>query len=382
MAAERQMDLQKVIQKVIQSEYNPYLMNELQALGWSPFFEEAFFQYRMQGFTAGRVASEHKNIYRVHVAGGELLARVAGKLLHRAETSGDFPAVGDWVVITEHKDQKSASILGVLPRKSKFSRKAAGENVREQIAAANVDTIFLIQGLDHDFNLRRTERYLVMGWESGARPVLVLSKSDLCHDIEQKLQDVTSIAPGVRVHAISSVKNQGVEELYPYIYDGQTIAFLGSSGAGKSTLINRLLGQERQKVREVREKDGKGRHTTTYRELILLPQGGCLIDTPGMRELQLWSSGDGFQNAFSDISTLSANCRYDDCRHDSEPECAVKKAVEEGRLDMARLDSYRKLEKEVEYLNSREDISLSLERKAKWRSIHRNIRKTVTHKRT
>ena len=313
-------------------------MNELEALGWSPYFERAFLPYRMEGYSAARVTSEHKNIYRVRIPGKDLLARVTGKLLHRTEDSGDFPVVGDWVAVTVHKDQKEASIHAVLPRKSKFSRKAAGKVTREQVAAANVDTVFLVQGLDHDFNLRRMERYVVMAWESGSKPVIVLSKSDLCVDVEQKLLEVNSVAPGVPAHPISSLKHQGIELLLPYIQSGQTAAFLGSSGAGKSTLINVLLGEERQKVQQVREDDSRGRHTTTYRELIQLPSGGCLIDTPGMRELQLWSSGEGLQDTFSDISSLSVDCRYDDCRHDSEPGCAVKKAIEGEMLDPARLE--------------------------------------------
>ena len=280
-------------------------MKELISLGWSIFFENAFQPYRVQGYLPGRIASEHKNIYRLYLPGKELLARITGKLLHQTKDPGDFPAVGDWVVVSLQENQEEASIHAILPRKSKFSRKSAGDKVTEQIAAANVDTVFLIQGLDHDFNLRRTERYLVMAWESGAKPVIVLSKADLCENVLEKLDEVALIAPGVSVHAISSLKEEGIEQLYPYMEAGQTIAFLGSSGAGKSTLINRLLGYDRQTVQEIREKDGKGRHTTTYRELIQFPSGGCLIDTPGMREVQLWTAGDGLQDAFADITALS-----------------------------------------------------------------------------
>jgi ribosome biogenesis GTPase / thiamine phosphate phosphatase len=357
-------------------------MNDLKLLGWNSFFEDAFIPYKQRGYSAGRITSEHKNIYRVLVAGKEIMARVTGKLLYTAEESGDFPAVGDWVAVSVQKDQKNASIHAVLPRKSKFSRKVAGDNTREQVVAANVDTVFLVQGLDHDFNLRRTERYLVMAWESGAVPVIVLTKMDLCPDTDTKIIEVNSVAPGVPVHAISSTKNTGLEQLLPYIESGQTVAFLGSSGAGKSTLINRLLGKERQKVQQVRKDDSRGRHTTTYRELIQIPAGGCLIDTPGMRELQLWNAGGGLLDTFADITALSAKCRYDDCRHNTEPDCAVKSAVKEGILDSERWESYQKLQKELEYLNSKEDVILRIERKAKWRAIHRNMRKTVKHKRT
>jgi ribosome biogenesis GTPase / thiamine phosphate phosphatase len=357
-------------------------MKELIPLGWSIFFENAFQPYRVQGYLPGRIASEHKNIYRLYLPGKELLARITGKLLHQTKDTGDFPAVGDWVVVSLQENQEEASIHAILTRKSKFSRKSAGDKVTEQIAAANVDTVFLIQGLDHDFNLRRTERYLVMAWESGAKPVIILSKADLCENVLGKLDEVALIAPGVSVHAISSLKKEGIEQLYPYMKAGQTVAFLGSSGAGKSTLINRLLGYDRQTVHEVCEKDGKGRHTTTYRELIQLPSGGCLIDTPGMRELQLWTAGDGLQDAFADITALSEGCRYYDCRHDSEPDCAVKMALQEGALNSERFESYVKLQKELEYLNSRDDLVFNAQRKIKVRSIMRNIRKTVKHKRT
>lgn len=357
-------------------------MKELNSLGWSIFFENAFRPYRSQGYLPARIASEHKNIYRLYLPGKEILARTTGKFLHQTKVTSDFPAVGDWVVVRLQENQEEASIHAILPRKSKFSRKSAGDKVSEQIAAANVDTIFLIQGLDHDFNLRRTERYLVMAWESGARPVIVLSKADLCENILEKLDEVDLIAPGVSVHAISSLTEKGIEQLHPYLEEGQTVAFLGSSGAGKSTLINRLLGYDRQRVQEVREQDSKGRHTTTYRELIQLPSGGCLIDTPGMRELQLWTSGDGMQDAFADITVLSDGCRYDDCRHDTEPDCAVKMALHEGALTSGRFESFVKLQKELEYLNSRDDLALNAQRKIKVRSIIRNIRKTVKHKRT
>jgi ribosome biogenesis GTPase len=351
-------------------------------MGWNGFFESAFEPYHKKGYSAGRIIAEHKNIYRVSLAGEELLARITGKLLHHANDSGEFPAVGDWVALRIAKQQEEASIHAILPRKSKFSRKTAGEKTLEQIAAVNVDTVFLIQGLDHDFNLRRTERYLVMAWESGAQPVIILAKADLCSDVEEKLGQVELIAPGVAVHAISSLQNQGIEQLNPYLSPGQTVAFLGSSGAGKSTLINRLLGQEKQKVQEVREDDSHGRHTTTYRELIELPSGACLIDTPGMRELQLWSTGEGLQDAFTDIASLSASCRFDDCLHDTEPDCVVKEALENGALDPDRFESYLKLRRELEYINSKENLKLALERKAKVRSLHRMIRKTIKHKRT
>jgi len=328
-----------------------------------------------RGFVPGRVTAQHKNSYRVYFENGEIAARITGKLLHEAEQSGILPVVGDWTALRLANDQTHASIHAILPRRSKFSRKTAGNIVQEQVAAANIDTIFLVQGLDGDFNPRRLERYLVMAWDSGASPVIILSKTDLCADIEQKLYAVSSIAAGVPVHAISSVTQEGLEQLSTYTQMGKTIALLGSSGAGKSTLINRLLNEERQKIQEVRSRDSKGRHTTTRRELLLLPAGGCVIDTPGMRELQLWSAPEGMINAFPEIAEVAARCRFDDCRHDAEPDCAVKQALSDGTLDPERFESFQKLQRELEYLDSKQDPLLHAKRQQKVRLIHRQMRK-------
>ncbi|MFY9555809.1 MAG: ribosome small subunit-dependent GTPase A [Blastocatellia bacterium] len=349
-------------------------MQDLTSLGWSEFFERAFQPYRAQGHFAGRVALEERGAYRLYTESGELTARVRGKLRYDSQSAADFPAVGDWVCVSSRERDGLAQIQSVLPRRSKFSRKAAGANSDEQVVASNVDTVFLVQGLDHDFNLRRLERYLVAAFESNAAPVVILSKADLCQDVAQKTADAESVAPGTPVHAISSVSGHGLDQIDQYVLPGVTVAFLGSSGAGKSTLINRIVGEEIQKTAEVREHDSRGRHTTTHRELILLKTGGLLIDTPGMRELQLWDAGGSLGEAFSDVESIAAACYFTDCRHQNEPGCAVREALADGSLNADRYQSYVKLEKELEYLDSRMDERLNLKRKSREKKIHRAYR--------
>jgi ribosome biogenesis GTPase len=356
-------------------------MHDLKALGWGDFFERAFQPYREQGHCAGRVVVEERGAYRLYTEEGEVSARVRGKLRYDSESAADFPAVGDWVAISRRERDGLAQIQAVLPRRSKFSRKAAGANSDEQVVAANVDTVFLVQGLDHDFNLRRLERYLVAAFESNAAPVVILNKADLCEDVVQKISAAESVAPGTPVHAISSLSGQGVEALDQYVLSGVTVAFLGSSGAGKSTLINRIVGDEVQKTAEVREHDSRGRHTTTHRELLVLKTGGLLIDTPGMRELQIWDGGGSLDVAFSDVQSVAAACYFTNCRHQSEPGCAVREALADGSLHPDRYESYVKLEKELEYLDSRMDTKLHLKRKSRDKKIHRAFR-TIKPKRS
>jgi ribosome biogenesis GTPase / thiamine phosphate phosphatase len=351
-------------------------MYDLKTLGWNPFFEKEFEPYKSQGYEAGRVALEYQGIYRVFTDGGETLAEVTGKLRFQARQRADFPAVGDWIAITRNAKENRASIHAILPRSSKFSRKAAGEATEEQIVATNVDTIFLVQGLDKNYNLRRVERYLALAQASGARPVIILSKADLTESLEEVTREVEQVAAGVPVHAISSKLNEGLEPLYQYIGPGLTIGFIGSSGVGKSTLINRLLGKEQQKTQEVREEDSKGRHTTVHRELIVLPQGGLLIDTPGMRELQLWDVGEGLTDTFADIETVARDCHFGDCRHENEPVCAVKTAVADGMLDAKRLESYKNLQKEKELQRSRQEAKPHLSRKEKTKLMNKSFNKT------
>jgi ribosome biogenesis GTPase / thiamine phosphate phosphatase len=322
----------------------------------------------------GRVALEHKHLYRVWTDHGDLLCEVSGKFSFEAVSRQDYPAVGDWVMLKPRVEERKGTIYGILPRYSKFSRKSAGKTAEEQIVAANVDTVFLVNSLNDDLNLRRIERYLLLAWESGANPVIVLSKADLCEDIFKKINEVENIAFGVPVIPISSETLSGYENLNLYLQPGKTIALLGSSGVGKSTLTNRLLGDEKQVVQEIREDDDKGRHTTTHRELILLGNGCVLIDTPGMRELQLWESSEGLAETFSDIDELATLCRFRDCRHEDEPGCKVMESIEEGTLTPERLTSYNKLLKELAYIERKADKRAQTEDQKKWKNISKYMK--------
>ncbi len=335
---------------------------DLDLLGWSSFFEESFEPFIQHGYSAGRISEEHKHLYHVLTECGELLAKVSGKLLHDSEDRSEFPAVGDWVAISARPAEGTATINAVLPRLSKFTRKVAGQTTEEQVLAANITKVFLVNGLDNDFSLRRIERYLTLAWESGASPVIILNKADVCNDIARKVALVEAVAPAVPIHVVSAVTGHGLDDLSTHLRSGSTAAFLGSSGTGKSTLINALLGQAMQKVGEVRPGDDRGRHTTTFRKMIILPQGGIVIDTPGLRELQLWGSDEGLNGAFSDIRLLAEQCRFADCRHENEPGCAVRRAFEEGNLDSMRYESYLKLQSELEYLGDKREY---LEKKEK-----------------
>jgi ribosome biogenesis GTPase / thiamine phosphate phosphatase len=345
-------------------------------LGWTDRHAAAFAPHAAEGLLPARVAVAYGATFRVYLEGEETLADVAGRMRHAARNRRDLPAVGDWVAVRWPARRERATIQAILPRTSVFSRKVAGEETVEQIVAANVDTAFLLAGLDNDFNLRRLERYLAMTRESGARPVVILNKADLAGgDVDARVRDVESIAAGVPVHAVSSKLGDGLEVLQPYLGPGQTVALLGSSGVGKSTLINRLLGSERQRTREVRGKDQRGRHTTTHRELVLLPGGALLVDTPGMRELQLWAAEEGIEETFDDVAVLAGECFFSDCRHDAEPRCAVKQAVAEGRLAADRHESYLKLQGELQLLTDRQDALAMQQSKQHDKIAHRAYRK-------
>ncbi|MBN2308596.1 MAG: ribosome small subunit-dependent GTPase A [Candidatus Hydrogenedentes bacterium] len=347
----------------------------LTELGWNPFFQHHFEPLKVQDLTPARVVRQDRHSYVVQFDGAACPAEISGKLHHDAEPDGAFPAVGDWVAVKRAPGEDKATIHAVLPRKSAFSRKAAGARTQEQVVAANIDTVFLVSGLDGDFNPSRIERYLTVAWNSGATPVIVLNKADLCADVEARIGEVEAVAFGVPVLAVSATAHDGLDALRPYLAPGMTAAFLGSSGVGKSTIINALLGHERQEVGGVREDDSRGRHTTTHRELIVLPGGGVVVDTPGMRELQLWADDDGLKGAFSDIEELAAECRFRDCAHGSEPGCAVRAAIESGRLDARRYESYLKLKRELRHAASRQDQKLRLAEKAKWKKIAVTVRR-------
>ena len=348
----------------------------LKDYGWTSVFVEHFSPYARQGLEAGRVVLAQGDVYRLRTADGEVAAEASGRIRRAGEESADaLPAIGDWVAVETPPGDGTARIQALLPRRSKLSRKVAGARAREQVVAANVDAVFLVMGLDGDFNLRRLERLLVMAWESGARPVAVLNKADLVDDPEARRRAVEAVAPGVPVVVTSALGDGAREALEPHLGRGETGALVGSSGAGKSTLINRLLGRELMPTAAVRAGDDRGRHTTTHRQLVRLPGGGLLIDNPGIRELQLWAAGDGLGRAFDEIEELAARCRFRDCRHRGEPGCAVRAAIDDGTLAADRLESLQALERELHHLELRRDERARRAEKKKIAAIHKAVKR-------
>lgn len=327
----------------------------LVAYGWDDGWQDAFAPHAARGLSPARVILEHTHIYTVAAERGETLGRVSGRFRHVAQERHDFPAVGDWVACRFEELTGRALIHAVLPRRSHFSRKMAGLTTDAQVVAANIDTIFIVTGCDRDFNLRRIERYLVLTWESGASPVILLNKADQAPDAEEKREQTEALARGVPLYLTSAKTGAGLDQLAVHLQRGRTVALLGSSGVGKSSIINRLIGRDLLRTAEVRESDSRGRHTTRQRQLVLLPDGAMVIDTPGMRELQLWDVGEGVGETFDDIEALAASCRFRDCGHVSEPGCAVREAVDRGDLPRERLENYLKLQAERRHVEDKQE---------------------------
>lgn len=339
-------------------------------LGWNDTLAHTFAPHAAAGLEPARVVCElRRNFYAVHTAGGEVLGECGGGFFHVARTPDQFPAVGDWVAVRRREGEARADIHAVLPRRTKFSRRASGTEEIEQIVAANIDTVFLVSGLDRNYNPKRIQRFLVAAHDSGAAPVIVLNKSDLADDADDVRREVEALAPGVAILITSTATRKGLKALTAnYAQSGRTLAFIGSSGVGKSSLINALVKDpEALPIGEVREKDSKGRHTTTRRELVLTPSGALVIDTPGMRELQLWGADGGLDETFPEIRELALKCRFTNCTHGNEPGCAVRVALEKGTLRQSRFDAFKKLKAEQDAKAPRERKPGALANKPSWK---------------
>jgi len=353
----------------------------LELYGWNDAFSESAKVFSEDGLQPARVLETRRGAWTVIAQGEagliELEAVASGRFLHDAAAQADLPATGDWVLIRLVPGGTSV-IHSVLPRRSRFSRKSPGDvrhdKIAEQVIAANVDFAFLVSAAGKDWNVRRMERYLTLAWESGAQPVLVITKADLAEDLGALIEEGRNTAPGVPVLAVSAREDRGLEGFPAFLAPGKTAVLLGSSGAGKSTLLNALAGWELQRVQDVREDDHRGRHTTTSRTLFRLPSGALMIDTPGLREIQIWSDADTVDASFSDVEAYAAACRFRDCSHDLEPGCAVRKAVEAGELSAERVASWRKLRREVQYLERRGDPVAEAAERARWKAINKSMR--------
>ncbi len=363
-------------------------MRTLESLGWNPFFEQHFSTLDIKSGIISRVIGTYQDAYLLYQeTETEVLAEITGKFRYEALSKSDLPVVGDWVLAASNTVDNRTTITHLFPRQTKLvrqakvTRKGKHRSGEEQILAANIDVVFIVASLNQDLNLRRLERYLIMVAEAGARPIILLSKSDLCKEVDRKIMEVQSVAFSTPVHPISVYANEGLEQLQPYLGMGATSVLVGSSGTGKSTLINWLMGEAILKTQEIRQDDDKGKHTTTSRYLLLLPDGSLMIDTPGIRELQFEESQKGIEQVFGDIQALKQQCRFSNCLHQTEPGCAVKAAIEEGSLDEGRFDSYVKLTKENAYLKTVDDKEEQLRYKKKVKKLHKQYKRILHEKR-
>jgi ribosome biogenesis GTPase len=346
---------------------------KLEIIGWNDFFEAQAAQYAHQNLLPGRVTMQHKDRYVLFTEQGEMSAKVSGKFRYEISGLHDFPAVGDWVAFDIDPGDESAVIHHVLERRTKFSRKVAGNRPDEQVLAANIDIVFLVMGLDGNYNVRRLERLLTDASECGAQEVIILNKSDVCQHLEEYTREVISIAHGLTVIVMNTLNKENVAPLNSLLPPGTTGVLLGSSGVGKTTIINQLMGKDELPVQQVRTSDSHGRHTTTHRELFILPTGGIIIDTPGLRELQLYNVDEGLSENFDDIEELAATCRFRDCKHDAEPGCAVKKALDDGVLESGRYKNFQKLRLEIMFQTTKYDANPRLQKKEREKKIAKHI---------
>jgi ribosome biogenesis GTPase len=350
-------------------------VDRLEDWGWDERWAAAFAAAPGRGQLPARVVLEQRGLYGLATADGERSARLTGATRHKTRERADLPAVGDWVCVEPILGENTVLIRAVLPRRTKLSRKAAGEALEEQVIASNLDAVFITTALNMDFNARRLERFLAVCRESGAAPVLLLNKLDQCPDPAPYLAEAKAVSGGAPVVALSAKTGDGIAELAEWVKPGRTVGFIGSSGVGKSTLVNRLLGTDLIRTFATRESDERGRHTTTHRQLFVLPGGGVLLDTPGMREMQFWDAEQGLKKAFDEIDALAPSCRFKDCGHDSEPGCAVKAGLESGAVTPERLESWRKLKRELKARTARVDPATAAAEKRRMRMVHKAMKK-------
>jgi ribosome biogenesis GTPase / thiamine phosphate phosphatase len=351
------------------------VVSALAELGWDDAFEVAFAALALNPEAKpGRVVSEHRGGYRVATGAGEVTAELSGRIRFNTARRSDLPAVGDWVALA------GSAVQAVVPRRTMFTRRDPDPRIGDQVLAANVDVAFLVTSVNRDFNLRRLERYLAMAWSSGAQPVVILSKTDLVFDLDDRLEEVRGVAIGVPIVSVSVPLGLGIEEVRGLLLAGRTAVFLGSSGVGKSTLINALAGVAMQAIGDVREDDDRGRHTTTGRQLLTLPDGWLVIDTPGLRSIELSDDGADLGRTFADIESIAADCRFSDCAHEGEPGCAVQAALADGRLDRGRFESHRKLERELAHVARATDPAARAAHRSKWRAIPRSVNEHMQRK--